>query len=125
MRGFGRTDVFARRIQRVKVIQVRQCAEKVSRPAHLVPDHQAPLAGTLNFENFNDGAVTGLDVPHNFLVDLKRVLACLFEENGIGNSTDVCLAIFATRWGRIFGKVALGDKVATKLLGRAGRNGAP
>ena len=91
-----RTDVFSRRIKRVKVIQVRQCAEEVSRPTHLVSDYQAALAGTLNFENFNHGAETRLDIPHNFLVDLKRVLACLFEEHGVGNGTNISLAICAT-----------------------------
>ena len=119
-----RTDVFARRIKRVKVIQVRQCAEEVSRAAHLVPDHQAALAGTLNFEHFNHRTVTRLDIPHNVLVNLKRVVGCLFEEHGVRNSAYICLAICATRWGRIFGKVALRDEVTTKLLGCVGRNRA-
>ena len=47
--GMRRTDVFVRRKKRVKVIQLRQCTEKVSRPAHLVPNHQAPFTDSDSF----------------------------------------------------------------------------
>jgi hypothetical protein len=68
----------------------------MSRSAHLVPNYQAPLAGTLNFGYFNHGAEAVLDIPHDILVDLKRVLGCFFEENGVRNSTYIRLAICTT-----------------------------
>ena len=68
----------------------------MSRPAHLVSNHQATFAGTLNFENFNHRAKTSLDIPHDILVDFNCVLSCLLEEHGVGNSKDIRLAIRAT-----------------------------
>ena len=49
--GMRRTDIFVRRKKRVKVIQLRQRTEKVSRPANLVPkpNHQAPFADSDSF----------------------------------------------------------------------------
>ena len=49
--GMRRTDIFVRRKKRVKVIQLRQRTEKVSRPANLVPkpNHQAPFTDSDSF----------------------------------------------------------------------------
>jgi hypothetical protein len=98
------------------VVQIRQRTEKVSCSAHFVPDDYAPLAGTLDFEYLDDGAITRLDIPQDALVNLKGIFARFFEKYGVGNGAYVRLAIAATGRGRLCREVALGHEIAAQLL---------
>ena len=91
-----RTNILPRRIQGIKVVQIRQRGEELARPAALVPDHEPALAGAFDLEDFNDRTIPRLDVPHHALVDLQSVFGGFLEEGGVGDGADVG---FATREG--------------------------
>ena len=92
----------------------------MTRSAHFITDDKAPLAGTLDFEDLDDRAISGLDGPQDALVNLKGILTCFFEEYGVGDITNVRLAVFANRRAR--GEVALGHEIAAQLLRCCGRD---
>ena len=75
------------------MVQVRERAEELLRAAHLVADDDTALARALDFENLDDWPVPLLHAPHNALVDLERVLARLLQKHGVGDRTDIGLAI--------------------------------
>lgn len=87
------TDILPRTIQRVKMVQIRERAEELARPAHLVPNHKPALPRALHRELLDHGPVPFLDVPHHLLVDLERVLGGFLEEHGVRDRADVSCAM--------------------------------
>lgn len=90
------TNILPRGVERVEMVEVGERAEELLRAVHLVTDDHPALARALDFEDLNDRSETLLDIPHNALVDLERVLACFLQEDGVRNSTDVCLPVSST-----------------------------
>ena len=66
--------------------------EEFSCPPSLVSDNETLFSASLDFEDLHHGAITRLDAPENFLVDLKRVVRRFLEEHWIGDSPDVSLS---------------------------------
>jgi hypothetical protein len=104
------------------VIKFGQRTEEVGCSTHFIPDDQATLACTLDFEDLDDGTVARLNIRQDALIDFKGILGRLFKEYGVRYSADVGLAIGEIRWGRVRGEVALGHEIATQLLMCSGRD---
>lgn len=108
---------------------MRERAEEVLGGPHPVPDHDPTFPRPLDSEELDNGSEALFDAPQDLLVDLKRVLRSLFEEELVGDGTNVGLrlgasATVALRCGAAHGGIredALRDKVAADGLG--GGNG--
>ena len=75
------------------MVQIRESTEEFLRAARLVTNHKPALARALDLEHLHDRTEALLDIPHNTLVDLERVLARLLQKHGVGDRTDIGLAI--------------------------------
>jgi len=65
------------------------------RATHLVSNDDSTLARALDLVHLNDGPVTRLDIPHDLLVYVQGIPAGLFEKDGVGDGTNVGLAVDA------------------------------
>ncbi len=86
-----RTNIFARRVQRIEVVQVGKRAEKLAGPAHLVSNDETAFPATFDLEYLDNRAVALLDVPHHLLVDLERVFARFLQKRGVGDRVYISL----------------------------------
>ena len=66
--------------------------EEFGRSPSLVPNDEALLPTSFDFEDLHHGAITRLYAPEDFLVDFKRIIGRFFEENRIGDGPDVGLS---------------------------------
>lgn len=78
-------DVLSGRVETVEVVQVGQCGKVFPGTAHLETDNNSALTTVFDLEHFNDRAISSLNLVHDRLVDVKGVVAGLFQEVGIGD----------------------------------------
>lgn len=75
------------------MIQVGQGTEEISCTAHLVSDDNPAFSTAFDLEDFDNGTVTLLDIPHDFLIDLDRIGRGFLEEHRVRYGFDVRFAV--------------------------------
>ena len=100
-----RTDVFARRVEVIVVVEIGQGREEALGSAALVADHEALLLSGLDVDELEHGSCAIEGVVHDLLVRVERVLGGALEERLGRDGADVLLA---------FGGVGV-DKVAPDI----------
>jgi hypothetical protein len=86
------TDILPRTVQRIKVVQVRKGAKELGGATHLVTNYKAAFPRAFHSKLLDHWTVTGLDVPHDFLVDVKGVLRRLLKEGRVRDCANICSA---------------------------------
>ena len=74
------------------MVKVGQSTEELSRAAHLVTNDNSTFTAAFDFKDLNNGAVSLLDIPHDFLVNLDRIRRCLLEEDWVRDGANVSFA---------------------------------
>ena len=85
----------------------------------LETDDDPPLPAVFDLKQLNDRPTPSLDFAHDLLVNVQRVVRGLLQETFIRDTANIRQPIVELGW-TTSGESALGDKVASELLGDGG-----